>query len=139
MVGCGRPAGNSAESAAIAAIEKLGGKVEVDQQLPDKPVIKVYLHSTPVTDADLVHIAQLKQVQNIFLAKTQITDAGLEHLRDAHGLKTLGLNATAVTDGGLIHLTGLTRLKTLNLQDTKVTAAGAAALKRKLPGVTIAR
>ena len=139
MAGCGRPLGNPAESAAIAAIEKLGGKVEVDQQLPDKPVIKVYLHSTPVTDADLVHIAQLKQVQNIFLAKTQITDAGLEHLRDAHGLKTLGLNATAVTDGGLIHLTGLTNLKTLNLQDTKVTAAGVAALKRKLPGVTIAR
>ena len=138
-LGCVRPVGNPAEATAIAAIQQLGGKVEVDEKQPDQPVIKVYLHSTPVKDADLVHLGQLKQLQNAFLGRTAITDAGLEHLKQAQHLKTLSLNATAVTDAGLKHLTELKSLKTLNLQETKVTAAGVAELKRKIPGATIAR
>ncbi len=139
FAGCRPAVGNPGEAAAIAAIQQLGGKVEVDDKQPDRPVLKVYLHSTPVTDADLAHLEQLKRVQNLFLGKTQITDAGLEHLQGASNLKTLSLNATRVTDVGLKSLTGLTNLKTLNLQETKVTAGGVAELKRKLPGVTIAR
>jgi hypothetical protein len=138
-IGCQKPAGNPGEAAAIAAIQKLGGRVEVDEQQPEKPVIKVYLHSTPVQDADLAHLEHLKSLQNLFLGKTGITDAGLEHLRGASHLKTLSLNVTGVTDAGLKHLTELKNLKTLNLQETKVTPAGVAELKGKLRGVTIAR
>ena len=137
--GCHRAAGNAVEIGAITAIRELGGRIEVDEKQSGQPVVKVYLHSTTVKDADLVHIVQLKKVQSLFLAKTQITDEGLEFLREAHSLKTLSLNMTRVTDAGLKHLVGLTNLKTLNLQDTQVTEAGAAELKRKLSRVTIAR
>lgn len=137
--GCGGPQGNAAEAAAVASVSKLGGKVEFDTQLPDKPVIKVYLHGTGVTDADLALVVKLTHLQNLFLGKTKISDAGLEHLKGASHLKTLSLNGTAVTDVGLKHLADLKELKTLNLQETKVTAAGVDELRRTLPQVTIAR
>lgn len=139
VIGCQRPPGNPGEAAAIAAIEKLGGRIEVDEARADKPVIKVYLHSTAVKDTDLSHIEQLQHLQSLFLGKTQITDAGLEHVRGATSLKTLSLNGTAITDAGLQQLTALTKLKTLNLQETKASPKGIAELKGKLPGVMIAR
>ena len=41
---------NPEQAKAIAEIEKLGGKVTVDEKSPDKPVIDVYLSGTEVTD-----------------------------------------------------------------------------------------
>ena len=37
----------------IAEVERLGGKVDLDEMRPDKPIVKIDLHSTQVTDADL--------------------------------------------------------------------------------------
>jgi len=138
FVGCGGPKGNSAEAEAVAAILKLKGKIEFDEQNPDHSVVKVYLHSTEVKDEDLAAIEKLAKLQNLFLGKTSIGDAGLEHLKGAGGLRTLSLNGTQVTDAGLKSLAGLKNLKTLNLQDTQVTEAGLQQLRQALPGVTIA-
>jgi hypothetical protein len=44
---------NAEQEQAIARIEKLGGKCELDEKRPGKPVIKVDLRRTKVTDADL--------------------------------------------------------------------------------------
>lgn len=137
--GCGGPRGNASEAATVAAISKLGGKVEFDPQSADKSVTKVYLHGTAVTDADLAMLNKLTRLENLFLGRTKISDAGLEHLKGATHLKTLSLNGTAVTDAGLKQLTDLKELKTLNVQETKVTATGADELRRALPQVTIAR
>lgn len=136
--GCGKPAGNSAEADAVAAILRLNGQVEFDDKAPDHPTIKVYLHSTSVKDSDLAAIEKLTKLQNLFLGKTQIGDTGLEHLRGASQLKTLSLNATKVTDAGLKSLTGLKNLRTINLQDTQVTAAGVGELRQAIPGVNVA-
>ena len=138
-IGCHQPAGHPDESAAVAAIQKLGGKVEFDHPGAGRRVIKVYLHNTAVQDADLAALEKLPKLKNVFLGKTQIGDAGLEYLQRASELQTLSLNSTRVTDAGLKSLTGLTNLKTLNLQETQVTAAGAAQLHKSLSGVTIAR
>lgn len=137
--GCGKPAGNASEAATIALITTLGGKVEQDDKDPLRPVLKVYLHSSKVQDADLAALQKLPRMQNLFLGRTAIGDKGLEFLKDATQLKTLSLNGTRVTDEGLRHLSGLTALKTLNLQETKVTATGIAALKQVLTSTTIAR
>lgn len=139
VAGCGGPRASATEAAAVAAIEKLGGKVEFDSKAPESPVIKVYLHGTAVTDSDLTVLPKLTQLQNLFLGKTKISDAGLEHVKGASHLKTLSLNGTAVTDAGLKQLADLKELKTLNVQETKVTAAGVDELRRTLPQVTIAR
>ena len=138
-IGCNQPAGQPDESAAVAAIQKHGGKVEFDHPGADRRVIKVYLHNTAVQDADLAALEKLPMLKNVFLGRTQIGDAGLEYLQGASELQTLSLNSTRVTDAGLKSLTGLTKLKTLNLQETQVTAAGAAQLCKSLSGVTIAR
>ncbi|HUQ71951.1 MAG TPA: hypothetical protein VM165_20640, partial [Planctomycetaceae bacterium] len=139
--GCGRPAEkvHSDEAAAVAMIRRLGGKVEFDPNSAERRVIKVYLHSTAVTDADLAALTRLSRLQNLFLGKTEISDAGLEHLSALTELKTLSLNSTRVTDAGLNSLATLKNLKTLNVQETQVTAAGTKRLKQALPELAVAR
>ncbi|MGH2359461.1 MAG: hypothetical protein ACRDGM_02825, partial [bacterium] len=44
---------------AIAAIKNLGGAIEVDEKQPGKLVVKVDLHGTKVTDADLALLTPL--------------------------------------------------------------------------------
>jgi len=139
ILGCGQPAGDPDESAAIVVIQKLKGKVEFDSPGKDQRVVKVYLHNTSVQDADLAVLEKFPKLRNLFLGKTQIGDAGLEHLQKCGELQTLSLNSTRVTDTGLTSLSALTKLKTLNLQETPVTAEGAAELRKTLTGVTIAR
>lgn len=139
LIGCGGPGGNSDEAAAVAAIQKLGGKVEFNDATPDKQVVKVYLNSTGVQDADLAALQKLPRLKNLFLGRTKITDAGLEHIQKASNLETLSLNSTAITDVGLKSLVDLQALKTLNLQETKVTEAGVKDLRGALPKLTIAR
>ena len=138
VAGCG-PAVNASEAAAIAKIRKLGGKVEFDETHSDRPVTKVYLHATAVSDADLAELIKLTKLKNLFLGKTKISDAGLEHLKGMTRLETLSLNSTEITDAGLPALSSLTGLKTLNLQETKTTAAGIDVLRRQLPVTSIAR
>ena len=43
---------NAEQERAIARIEKLGGKFELDEKRPGKPLIKVDLRQTKVTDAE---------------------------------------------------------------------------------------
>jgi hypothetical protein len=106
---------DSEQEQAVARIKKLGGKVEVDDKSPGKPVIRVDLHGTRVTDADLVHLTALTQLQKLNLGWTQVGDAGLEHLKDLTKLQRLVLDNTKVTDAGLRQLKGLTDLEYLNL------------------------
>ncbi len=138
LAGCSKSpeTGHADEAVAVAKIRQLGGQVEFNA---DRRVVKVYLHTTPVTDDDLAALEKLPQLQNVFLGKTQIGDAGLSHLSSAAELKTLSLNSTRVSDEGLKSLAKLKNLKTLNLQDTKVTAKGATQLNQSLPETKIAR
>src|SRR4051794_27320339 len=71
----------SEEAEAVAAIEKLGGRVERDEKRPNKPVVLVSLYSTKVTDVNLVHLECLKKLKRLHLPHTSISDAGLAHLK----------------------------------------------------------
>ena len=73
------------------------------------------------------------------LWSTQITDAGLMHLKGLTNLEELGLSSTRVTDAGLVHLKGLTKLEKLGLVGTQVTDAGVAELQKALPKCRISR
>jgi internalin A len=53
-------AGRADEAAAVKAVEKLGGKVTVDDKQPGKPVVGVELSGTKVTDAALKELKELK-------------------------------------------------------------------------------
>ena len=110
---------------AVAAIKKLGGKVEIEKNfLHDvEYVAKVDLSQANATDAVWVHLKGLTSLRDLRLGGT-ITDAGLVHLRGLTSLTVLTLRSTKVTDRGLVHLKGLKSLITLFLHDTEVTDAG---------------
>ena len=87
LAGCSkdRPqdAAGSPEDAAVKAVEKLGGKVERDDEQPGRPVVEVSLAGTQVTDADLKGLKDLKQLRHLDLSNTQVTDAGVQELEEA--------------------------------------------------------
>src|ERR1051325_9022497 len=68
----------------IAQVEKLGGKVDLDEALPTKPIVKIDLHATRVTDAELIFLANsrdaLRQLRYLDLRLTHIGDAGAGNL-----------------------------------------------------------
>ena len=129
--GDGQPAAerNAGQARAVAEIEKLGGRVTVDETNPGKPVNSVILAGSNVTDEGLAHVEGLTQLQHLELASTKVTDVGLGHLKGLTQLLSLNLQFTKVSDAGLEHLKGLTNLKSLCLRGTQVTDAGLEHLK----------
>lgn len=111
------------EANAVAAIQKTGGRVEIDEQKPGRPVVAV--HFGPKTaDADLAELKAFPKLASLELYMTGITDRGLEQVNGLTGLQKLNLSQTKVTDAGLEHLKGLTELAELTLSRTDVTDAG---------------
>jgi hypothetical protein len=117
------------QARAIAEIEKLGGKVVIDEKSSGKPVFRVELCGTQVTDAALEHLKGLPQLKGLSLAGPLVTDASLTYLKGLPQLTWLSLERARVTDAGLVHLKGLTKLRWLSLCGTKVTDAGLTHIK----------
>ena len=101
-----KPPAQTAAADPVAALKKLGAKIERNEQ---GEVVEVSLRLS-----------------------TSITDAGLVHLKGLPNLQNLSLFGTKVTDAGLVHLKALTELQELNLRD-----AGVADLQKALPNCTI--
>lgn len=121
--GCGAPP-TAEQTEAIAAIERLGGKVKFADDRPGRPVVEIALGGTAVSDADLGRLACFPELETLSLFDSAIGDAGLAHLKPLANLRTLYLGRTKVTDVGLDAVAGMTQLKTLGLSDTRVTDAG---------------
>jgi serine/threonine protein kinase len=126
------PVPEVSEEEALQAIQRLGGRIGRDEQVPDKPVRIVILGGTNVTDADLRVLAAFKQLRSLDLGRTQVTDEGLKHLTGLTGLTSLTLPQTQVTDAGM---ESVGQLKQLQGLDLGFTAVGDAGLKR-LTGLT---
>ena len=105
---------------AITAIQKLGGKVTVDE---NNDAVKVRLGYSKITDAGLEHLKGFTELKELFLNNTDITDAGLVHLKGLANLELLIIRKTKVTDAGVVHLNGLTKLQGLGFTRTNVTDA----------------
>ena len=79
------------ETAAVKAIEKLGGKVTVDETKPGKPVVGVFfIRGEHVTDAVMKDVNLLTHLRRLFLLKSQMTDAGLKDLKNLTDLAVCG-------------------------------------------------
>lgn len=124
---------DSSKDRTIAEVERLGGKVELDEALPAKPIIKIDLHSTQITDADLSFLVRankdLMQLRYLDLRLTKIGDAGVANVKHLTSLQTLNLFRTQVSDQGLSYIRNLKQLQTLLIGGTKVTDAGLVNLK----------
>lgn len=85
-----------------------------------------------------VHLKELTELQCQCVSdNTKVTDAGLVHLQALTQLQSLHLSGSQVTDAGLEHLKGLTNLQELHLQNTTVTDEGVKKLQQVLPNCKI--
>lgn len=98
---------------AIAAIEELRDIVQYDEKIPEQSIVKVSFAGLDITDANLVHVKGLINLDELNLRDTQAGDSGMEHLK------------------------GLTSLQRLFLSNTKVTDAGDSELKKALPNCKV--
>ncbi len=76
---------------AIAEIEKLGGKLTIDNADPSNPVISAELVNATVTDEQLRHLRGLPQLKTLDLGGTKVSNAGLENLNWLPQLQSLSL------------------------------------------------
>ena len=81
------------QAGAIAEIQRLGGKVTVDEKSPDKPVIGVSLRHSEVTDAGLEVPQRIASTPMPDMDHTQVTDAGLASLAGLTNLQLLDMGA----------------------------------------------
>jgi uncharacterized protein (TIGR03067 family) len=111
----------------------LGGWQVTDEtmaSLKDSPKLQsLCLANGNISDAGLVNVEGLTELESLDLTFTKITDAGLQHLRPLVKLRVLNLHGDNITDAGLEHLKGLTELENLDLTFTKITDAGLERLK----------
>lgn len=141
------------QQAAVAAIQKLGGRVEYDPSLPSRSAWQrillgddsygnatgLDLSQTRVTDAELAHIRELPRLRWLAVSETKATDAGLVHLGGLTRLQNLNLGETQVTDAGLVHLHRLQQLGVLSVQRSQVTDSGVKGLQKSLPNLHVNR
>lgn len=137
---------------AVAAIRRIGGSVTYHNQIargvapvrssPKSPwprwlrswlgqdffvgVDEVLLRGPKVTDADLVHLRDLRGFNVLILLNTpRVTDMGLKHLEGMTSLRMLWIEQNNnVTDEGLSHLIELTGLESLSLDSKNITDTG---------------
>jgi hypothetical protein len=118
----------------IAEVARLGGTIEFDETVTSRPIVKVDLHATQVSDADLIVFEtarkDLKSLRMLDLRLTKISDKGVARLKNLSSLQTLNLFRTQLGDKGLADLKKLTKLETLLIGGTKVTDAGLIHLNR---------
>ncbi|HEX4129238.1 MAG TPA: tetratricopeptide repeat protein [Pirellulales bacterium] len=90
---------NPAEARAIAALEKLGGKVDrADGDRGD--VIRVNLKDAKFTNAGLVQLKAFLNLQELDLTNTQITNAAAGGIASFRALKTVTTTGTALSAVG---------------------------------------
>ena len=137
------------EKSAIAAIEKLGGRVlyvAKDSKEYNVTIIKnlfskekgftaadakllgelsnaveISFQHPDTNDSWITPIKNLGKLKRLHLEKTKITDKALDTVGAISSLEYLNLYKTAVTDGGMDKLKNLKKLKALYLWQTKVT------------------
>jgi len=149
------------QQAAVAAIQKLGGYVTYDYQIPysgtyelrTEPRAPVWLravlgddffrtvkavsfYGTSATDSDLECLKPFSELASLCLSPN-MTDAGLCSVKRLPGLEDLTLCGTNITDEGLKHLAEFPRLGFLSFYNARLTEAGVEQLKRSTQLVAI--
>ena len=137
------------EKSAIAAIEKLGGRVlyvakdskeynvTIIKNLFNKEkgftaadakllgelsnAVEISFQHPDTDDSWITPIKNLDKLKRLHLEKSKITDKALDTVGAIGSLEYLNLYKTAVTDGGMDKLKNLKKLKALYLWQTKVT------------------
>ena len=89
------------------------------------------LRNDDITDAGLMHLSNLTNLEVLFIIGTGTTDAGLAHLKGMTKLSSIWMGGPHFTDAGLAHLKGKEHLTNLSIPGTSVTDAGFEQFKDK--------
>lgn len=85
--------------------------------------VDVDLSHSWITDADLVKIGRMRELERLDLSHTKVTDAGLQHLKDLRNVRELNLYyAEYISEDGLAFLKHWTKLEKLNLRGARITS-----------------
>ncbi len=106
-------------------VESADGKIEsIDLYNGNNPLKGKGGKNEAVTDEWLRGLLGCSTLKRLSLSNCAITNAGLLHLKELKGLEELNLTLTPVSDEGLAHLAGLTSLRVIGLASTQCTGAG---------------
>jgi hypothetical protein len=100
-----------------------------------RPLHRVLLDGSKVTDAGLVHLEGIEGLELVSLCNTAVTDAGMVHLRRIPALRWVTVRKTRVSDAGLAQLHGMPHLEFVNVAESRVTTSGVEALYRATPSL----
>ena len=127
---------NFLEVSAVNASEFSDAKVVLLTPLAEQ-IIWLKLSGTKITDASMVEIAKLKNLNKLHLEYTAVTDLGLKNLQNLPYLEYLNLVGTKVTDAGLQSLASLKAIKDVFVWKSGVTEAGVAQLRKARPDLNV--
>jgi hypothetical protein len=82
------------------------------------------LDGCPITDAGLVHVGQVPELESLSLSETHITDQGLAVLTRLPRLRFLRLDRVDVTDEGLEWVGQIRSLQYVSLWQARITGNG---------------
>ena len=92
-----------------------------------------------ITGRGLASLKNMTQLKSLCLGWTQVDDPGLEVIAGFPELRRLELHQTKITDVGLVHLRGLKNLRALSLIGTAVTPKALDELKAAIPTLSEGR
>jgi hypothetical protein len=93
--------GRTDEVEAVKTLEKAGGKITVDDKLPEKPVVAVILWGPGFKAELLRELKELKSLQKLRMGGPWISDDGVKELKDLKSLQLLEIRSPKVTDAAL--------------------------------------
>jgi hypothetical protein len=141
---------------------RLDGRLEDDAllQVAQLPSLRTLVLHASITDAELEHIATMRQLESLELSGLDITgegfrdfanlanlkrislensprfsDEGVRHLSRVGSLEELSIRAN-ITDASISDLTRMPNLRDLKLVDAEITAGGLERLRAKIPRVS---
>src|SRR5262249_41914234 len=115
---------SAGEQKAIEVVQKLGGKITLDQDAPGKPVVAVDFRNSNVRDSDLPCLKAFPRLQKLDLSDCPLVQGlALRPLKDLKELKELHLPVTGLNEARPGDLAALQGLQTLHLARAPVTDA----------------
>src|SRR3972149_5400709 len=79
---------------AIKEIEKIGGKVTIDKNNPEKSIICINLQGTNLTDEKMEYLHEFTKLKELNINDTKVTNYGLKHIKGINSLQVLSLFGT---------------------------------------------
>jgi Leucine Rich repeat len=97
----------------------------------------LYLDRAEVTDAGVVVVARMAELQELSLTYTPLTDDGLAAVATLPKLRSLHMTGVPITDDSVESLARATTLEAIYLRWTRITSHGASKLAALLPNCRV--